>query len=425
MANGSWLPAATLGLAVGFGLLIAASCSTPTDAAPGALRVVVSWTGQELTAFRSVISTFTARTGSEVEYIETRDLEGTIRRQLAAGQRVDLAGLTGPAHMAELARSGALRDLRDAIDLGAYKAHVAPTFVELGTVDGRLVGAFIKSTGKGLIWFNPKVYRLGVPPTWSDLQRVSVQAARNDTRPWCMGFESRESSGWPGTDWIEEIVLRQSGPQVYDSWVGGRLAWTSREVRRAFEFFGQVVADGAVAGGVNAALNTNFADAGEPLFTTPPGCLFLNQGSFMPLFLASHGHTAGTDFDFFPFPEIDPAFAGGVVGAGDLFGLLSNRPIARQLIAFLVSSEGQGLLVSAGGGLSVNAHVRTYPNVIAARAASMLSSADHFRFDGSDLMPPAMSAAFLQAVLDFTARPGDMDTILQHLDTIRQTAYGH
>ena len=28
-------------------------------------------------------------------------------------------------------------------------------------------------------------------------------------------------SGWPGTDWIEDFVIRQSGPEVYDSWVAG------------------------------------------------------------------------------------------------------------------------------------------------------------------------------------------------------------
>jgi alpha-glucoside transport system substrate-binding protein len=402
----------------------ARSPATSADPPQGPLRVVVSWTGQELTAFQSVISVFQRRTGAEVEYLETRDLEGTISRELTAGRWLDLAGLTGPLHMAQLARSGVLRDLRDAIDLGAYKADVAPTFVELGTVDGRLVGAFIKSTIKGLIWFNPKVYRLGTPPTWTDLQRVAGQAAQGDTRPWCMGFESKESSGWPGTDWIEEILLRQSGPLAYDDWVAGRLPWTSREVRNAFELFGEVVADGVVAGGDAAALGTNFASAGEPLFTTPAGCLFLNQASFMPLFFASNGHAPGVDFDFFPFPEINPEFAGSIVGAGDLFGLLSDRPLARQLMAFLVSREGQELLVARGGALSVNARVTTYPTAIAAREASMLSAADHFRFDGSDLMPPAMGTAFLKAVLDFTAHSQELDRILAGLDETRRTAYG-
>jgi lipoyl(octanoyl) transferase len=47
------------------------------------------------------------------------------------------------------------------IDIAQYKADTVPAFVELGTVDGRLVGVFIKATLKGLIWYNPHVYTLG------------------------------------------------------------------------------------------------------------------------------------------------------------------------------------------------------------------------------------------------------------------------
>lgn len=404
--------------------VLIAACSATPEAATGPLRIVVRWTGQELAAFRSVTTAFEERTRTDIEFIETRDLEGTIRGELAAGRRLDLAGLAGPAHMADLARAGALRNLAEAVDIGAYKANVAPTFIELGSIDGRLVGAFIKTTGKGLIWFNPRVYRLGIPSTWDDLQRVAGQAASGETRPWCQGLESKESSGWPGTDWVEQILLRQVGPSTYDAWVEGRLAWTSRDVRRAFELFGQVIADGAVAGGVTAALQTNFAVSGEPLFSTPPGCLFLNQGSFMPLLFAGSGHVSQVDFDFFPFPEINPQYTGAVVGAGDLFGLLSDRPAARQLMAFLVSAEGQERLVTVGGGLSVNATVRTYSSPIAARAAALLRAADHFRFDGSDLMPPRMGAAFMKAVLDYAARPADLDQILEELDEVRRDAYG-
>jgi alpha-glucoside transport system substrate-binding protein len=404
--------------------LLLGACSTPSaDDTKDPVRVVVSWTGRELGAFQAAVATFTDRTGIQVEYLATRDLEGTIDRERAAGQRIDLAGLSGPAHMAKLARAGVLLDVGDAIDVVAYKTSVAPTFVDLATVDGRLVGVFIKSTAKGLIWFNPRVYNLGTPLTWADLQRLAAQGARGSTRPWCQGLESNESSGWPGTDWVEQILLRSSGPRVYDDWVAGRLPWTSSPVREAFTMFGQVDADGAVAGGVVGALTTNFAAAGEPLFASTPGCLFFNQASFMPLEFADRGHKPRVDFDFFPFPEINPADDGSVEGGGDLFGLLSTRSAARQLLAFLVSTEGQQLLVSNGFGLSVNASVTSYPDDIAAREAALLTRADHFRFDASDTMPTAMAAAFNQAMLDFTAHPDQLDEILLRLDRVRVASY--
>ena len=32
---------------------------------------------------------------------------------------------------------------------------------------------------------------------------------------WCVGLASQQTSGWPGTDWIEDILLHQAGPARY------------------------------------------------------------------------------------------------------------------------------------------------------------------------------------------------------------------
>jgi alpha-glucoside transport system substrate-binding protein len=403
-------------------LVVAACSGTPQASVDPVIRVVASWTGRELDAFNAVVQPFEDRTGYTVDYTATRDLPGTLSRPLADGHSADLAGLAGPQHMAELARAGRLRDLRETIDLRAYKEAVAPTFIDLGTVDGRLVGVFIRSAVKGLVWFNPAVHTHDTPTTWSELELMVVQMG--ETKPWCLGLESAEASGWPGTDWIENFLIRQSGTDVYDEWAAGRLAWTSSEVTRAWRAYGKVAAESVVFGGVRAALETNFADAGEPLFSNPPGCLFLQQGSFMPTFWTDDDRRPGRDFDFFPFPEVSPDHHGAVVGAGDLFGLLSDSRPARELIAYLVSAEAQSLWVAAGGGLSVHAKVTAYPDSVSSRAAEMVSGAAQFRFDASDLMPAELNAAFWRGVLDFTADPSRLPTILANLDSIRARVYG-
>jgi alpha-glucoside transport system substrate-binding protein len=400
------------------------SCAPPPSDAQGPITLIGSWTGQELRAFHDVLEIFETRTGQRVEYVETRDLRGTIEQRLRDGAPLDLAGVSGPAHLAQLAGQGVLKPLADAVDVGAYKADVAPTFIQLGSVDGRLVGAFIKSTAKGLIWYNPTVFRLGTPTTWDDLQRMAAAAAGGDTHPWCVGLASRESSGWPGTDWIENILIRQSGPKTYDRWVRGELPWTAREVRRAFQMFGQIVAEDAVHGGSRGALDTDFSEAGQPLFEQPPGCLFLHQGSFMSAFLADGERVPGDDFDFFSFPELNPAYQATVVGAGDLVGLFSDRPAARALMAFLVSAEGQAAWVRTGAALSINSRVNDYPDRVSARAAALLVSAGQFRFDASDEMPTAVSEAFATAVLEFVADQRRLDEVLEALEEVRRAAHG-
>jgi alpha-glucoside transport system substrate-binding protein len=416
------------GVGVVLGLLISivlvAACQQA--AAPTQRPVVFlgSWTGSERDAFEAVTDEFTARTGNQVEYIETRDLDGVIKQRLHDGQPLDVAGVNGPRHLAELAGSGSLQPLAPAIDVNRYKAEIAPTFVSLGSVDGRLYGAFIKSSVKGLIWYRPRAFKRGTPITWDDLLRLGQSAAPGETKPWCVGLASGESSGWPGTDWIETILIHQSGPDVYDRWVAGVQPWSSPEVRRAFETFGQVVADDAVFGGEQGAIQTDFAASGDPLFSDPPGCMYLNQGSFMIPFLAANGRVAGQDFDFYPFPEMSAAYDGSVIGGGDLIALFSDNPAARDLVAFLTSSDGQAAWVATGGGvLSINSRVTDYPTPVELRAAQLLVSAKDFRFDGSDQMPSVMNEAFLKAVLEFTADQGKLLQILDNLDAVRQSAY--
>jgi alpha-glucoside transport system substrate-binding protein len=196
-------------------------------------------------------------------------------------------------------------------------------------------------------------------------------------------------------------------------------------VRRAFEAYGAVVAETSVYGGANGAITTRFGDAGTPMFGTPPGCLFTHQGSFMQAFFEAKGEKPTTDFDFFPFPTIEAANEGSVIGGGDLVGLVNDRPAARELIRYLVGKEAQALWVSKGGTLSVNGEVTDYPDAVSARAAEMLRSATRFRFDASDLMPKAMSDAFLSAVLAFTFDQRDLTTILARLDKVRATAYAN
>ena len=45
---------------------------------------------------------------------------------------------------------------------------------------------------------------------------------RDEVKPWCAGIESGDATGWPATDWMEDIILRTAGPETYDKWVSPR-----------------------------------------------------------------------------------------------------------------------------------------------------------------------------------------------------------
>jgi alpha-glucoside transport system substrate-binding protein len=417
----SWRRAAAL---VGAAMLVVAACSSPSGSGAGkSVTVIGTWGGDEEKAFKEMVKPWETKTGNTVKYTGTRDLNAVLTTGVASGVLPDLAGLPGPGQMNDFAKAGALKPLDDVLDVAKYKEDTAAALVDLGTVDGKITGVFIKAAVKGLIWYSPKLhdYSAAPPATWDDLVSQAKANKGNANAIWCVGVESGAASGWPGTDWIEDIVLRQAGPDKYNQWWQGTLKWSSPEIKAAFETFGDVIKD--ADGGANTVLTTNFEVGGDGLFKSPPGCVFHHQASFITGLGAFKGAAAGTDYNFFPFPDIDAQYSGAVEGAGDLFGMFHDTAEAKDLMKYLVTAEAQDIWVKIGGALSANKNATSYPDDIAKRSAELLTNAKVFAFDASDLMPTAMNQAFWTAILDYTKDPGKLDTILTDLDKVQTDAY--
>jgi alpha-glucoside transport system substrate-binding protein len=208
---------------------------------------------------------------------------------------------------------------------------------------------------------------------------------------------------------------------VYNSCWAGKTKWSDPAIKAAFQTFGDVVAQSY--GGAKAVNATNFANAGDPLFKTPAGCLFLHQASFITGLGGFKTAASGTDYNFFPFPDINTQYTGAVEGAGDLFGMFHNTPASASLMAYLVTAPAQDIWVKAGGALSANKNATSYPDDISKRSAALLQNAKTFVFDGSDLMPSAMNSAFWTAIVQYVNKPDQLDAILAGLDKAQTDAY--
>jgi alpha-glucoside transport system substrate-binding protein len=403
----------------------------PPSGLGGTVTVLVVWGDSELESFRAMVAPFEERTGTTVEIESTRDLNAVLQTRVEGGNPPDVAGLPGPGQMAEFARAGQLIDLSGILDTSAMGQQYAADWLELGKVDGKQVGIFIKASAKGFIWYDPQVWEskgYQPPDDWDGLLELSRKMQQDGTAPWCIGLESGDASGWPGTDWLEDIVLRQAGPDVYDRWYRGEIKWTSPEIKGAWETWGEIVGtQGMVLGGGQGMVATAFQTAGDPLFRDPPGCYMHHQASFITDFFMDNtpGLESGTDFTFFGFPDIESQYEGGLEVAGDLFGMFNDTPQARELMKWLTTPDAQRIWVERGGALSPNKQVpeSAYPDDISREIGVLLTEAKVARFDASDLMPAAMNAAFWSAVLDYAQDPSKLDSILAELDRVQAEAY--
>ena len=390
----------------------------------GEVSVVGSWTGAEQDSFTAMVAPWEECSGAKVNYTGSRDLAAQLTTGIASGTLPDVAGLPGPGLMKEWYDQGALKPL-DFVDFDAYAAATPPGFADAGKAsDGKLLGIFTKAAVKGLIYYAKANWQGGEPATWDELNTTARGAVSGDEKEWCIGVESGAASGWPGTDWIEDILLRQAGPDVYDAWVAGEQKWTSPEIKAAFETFGDAVAN--AYGGSNFIVTTNFGKAANPMFADPPGCLLHHQASFITDFFKNEAGAKDGDFDFFVMPDINPDFSGAITTAGDLFGMFNDTPQAESLINYLLTPEAQQIWVERGGFISMNKNVPAdaYPDETSKRSAEILAGASSAKFDASDLMPNAMNQAFFEAVVAYVQNPGDIDSILANLDTVQADAYG-
>lgn len=176
----------------------------------GTVHVMGVWGGDELKAFRTVAAEWEKRTGGRVEFEGTRDLAPVLRARVIGGHPPDLAILPNPALMKKFVRTGKLKPIDKVLKISQLRKDYSPTWLNLGSVDGTLFGLFVKATIKATIWYNPKEFsanRWEIPKTWEELITFSDRIVAEGRTPWSIAVESGGASGWPASDWIQEIFL--------------------------------------------------------------------------------------------------------------------------------------------------------------------------------------------------------------------------
>lgn len=399
------------------------TATSPAGDIGGSIDVIGTWGGTELESFQAVFEPFGQRTGIDLNFTTTRDLDAILTARVEGGNPPDIAILPSPATMGVFARAGNLVDIAPFLDTDALSQNYAQAWIDLGTVDGTLHGLFFRASGKSNIWYNPKAFAANgyeVPQTWDELIALTNQIRSDGKTPWSIGGDI----GWPLTDWVENLMLRVSGPDVYDQWISHDIEWTDFRVRNAFSRFEQIVGNDAnLLGGNAGSVATTFVDAVFPLYFDPPAAFLYYEGDFMQGIIQDQfpNLVPGEDFAFFPFPPIDPAFGAPVMGGGDIVVAFTDTPQVRALIDYLSTAEAGSIWAALGGFTSPHKGISLdlFPDALSRESARILTSAEIFRFDASDLMPPEVgNDAFWNQALNFLGNPSSIDQVLEAIEAV-------
>ena len=367
----------------------------------------------------------TADADYEVEIEASGDFEEQVQIR-AEGGTLDVILLPQPGAVVDHAASGhavALEDL--GFDMEELEATFGDYFLTLGEYEGKHYGLPTNINLKSMIWYPKDDFdKAGyeVPATWDDLIALSDQIKADGGTPWCVGYGSEGATGWPATDWMEDIMLRTAGPEVYDQWVTHEIPFNDPAVKTAAETFGEIMfADGYVLGGAENTPSVEFGDAPTPMFDDPPKCWLHRQASFINAFFPEDAE-AGVDYDWFPFPPIDQE---GTLFAGELAVVFRNAPEVKEFLEAFMGEEVQCAMggVTASSRISPNVNVGPdcYANDLLAGASEVLTEAlagGTGRFDASDLMPPEVgSGSFWTGMVEYMRKgPEALDGVLEDIE---------
>ncbi len=391
---------------------------SPVAAGCDQFKQYMGHSGTSVTMFGSILSPesdslnkswadFEKCTGIDIKYEGSNDFESQLPVRVQGGNAPDLAIIPQPGLLQQMVKLGAVKKPPQAVVDNVDK-YWNKAWKQYGSVDGVFYAAPQSANMKSLVWYSPKMFKQAgytVPTTWADMMALSDKIATDhpDSKPWCGGIGSGTATGWPATDWLEEVVLGKYGGDVYDKWVSHEVKFDSPQIKDAM----QVVASwmqnpkwvNGGFGGVSSIATTTFQDAGK--FIPSGKCWMLQQASFYEAQWVSIDKNlkVGPDADVMAFklPPVDPSVVKDPVeGGGEFTTAFSDRPEVQAVQTYLSSPEWASSRVKvAPGWVSANTGVdkSLYTDPIDQLSAQYLTDPNAtFRFDASDLMPAAVGA---------------------------------
>lgn len=374
-------------------------------------------------------SDFSQCTGIDIRYVGTQEAETQINVRAAAGDAPDLMIIPQPGLLQRLVGDGYVVPAPASVEANVDEFW-SESWKGYGTIDGTFYAAPLMASVKGYVWYSPADFAENgyeVPTTWAEMVALTEQMTeRNEGayRPWCVGFGSGDATGWPGTDWVEDAVLRTAGPEAYDAWVAGDLPFSSPEITEAFDLVGEILLNPEFVnggfGGVDSIVSTSFQDGG--LAILDGNCSLHHQASF---YEAQWG--AGVDVsengDIWAFltPPMNADDGAAVTGGGEFVAAFNDREATGAVQTYLASGLWANNRVALGGVISANKGLD--PSLagsdLARQSVEILQGEDTvFRFDASDLMPAEVgTSSFWTGMVDWVSGTRTTQELLTFIDS--------
>jgi alpha-glucoside transport system substrate-binding protein len=356
----------------------------------------------EAGSMQDALDMFAEENGLTIDYVGGRDFEELIGTQVAGGNPPDIAIFAQPGRVRDFAATGDILPLPEDVE-AATATNWGADWLEFWQSDGVQYGVPVKSGLKSLVWYSPAAFAekgYDVPQTLDDFFALTEEMIAAGDTPLCVGIESGPATGWPFTDWVEDMILRNEGIDYYNQWVAHEVPFNDPPVVEAMAQVADLWAtEGAVYASGGSISATPFGEGGQGLVDGE--CMMHRQGDFFASFFpegTQFGDAAGA-FDTFYFPsnEGTPVLVSGNAAAAfrdapevwavmEYYGspeYADNRQAA-QLTR--LGAEPGGDTLSGFLSANINASADNYSQ-LEQGFLEVLATGEPAGFDASDQMP--------------------------------------
>ncbi|HEY1529920.1 MAG TPA: carbohydrate ABC transporter substrate-binding protein [Galbitalea sp.] len=411
------LPALALALAC----LTLSACSSSSGApsgntgtADGVVKIEGPLVGTDATLLEQSWAGWEKANNIKIEYTGSANFQENIGGEAQQGNTPDLAIFEQPGLINDLAKLGYIQKLPSDVQ-SAVNSTFPAQWAGYTTVDGADYAAPLLAKLNGWVYYSPAAFQklnITVPTTWDQLLTLTGRLHINlGQAPWCEGFASDASSGAAGESWINDIVLREDGADVYDKWVAHDVKFSDPIIQNAVNQAGDILQNApyvnAGFGGVSS-INTTTSTQVAKALESGKCTMTLESTSFLDdLQTTSKGAaTIGPSAKIWAF--MLPATKAGAAPftvSGNFVAAFSNDSDTVKVQKYLASTAWAKSRMALGGAISPAKTITPSdtPDLLLNASVSLMQNPEAtIRLSASDLMPSVVGeGTFLSGMVDW------------------------
>ena len=353
--------------------------------------------------FIEELEAISIKTGYKITYIPLNDVNAYLNNNL---NEPDMAILTDIQSLKILGESKTLLPVNQfysQLEIENYSQHLID--LVSSEENSEIYGHWIRLFNNSLIWFNVDRYnQYGAPEfkTFDEIIEFTKENSKEGNELWCLTIDSAEnqplldyeygeSSGWIISNWLENIVLSNYGPEIYDLWSQNEVKFSDQEIILSLLDIGKIIHNkNQIFKGKEYFIRSQVSNSPKNLASDSSTCVFSLSGHHSINDFPSDKNF-GEDYDFFIFPSDE--YSEMVIGFGDTLSLLNYDKPTVEVYKSLISSDFGEIWASKQDTLFISSrsdfNLETYNNPLASKQFIQIRDSlksNLFRYDASMLM---------------------------------------